>query len=88
MLIPRITEPLTVDDLEELAAYLSAKLARRLPAGVSANEAQMATLVTGYMRDWLEAREGEIAGAPDPDDGPDCMYDPHDFEDHYLTRSR
>ncbi len=61
MLIPRITESLTVDDLEELAAYLAAKLARRLPAGVSANEAQMATLVTGYMRDWLEAREGEIS---------------------------
>jgi hypothetical protein len=61
MLIPRITESLTVDDMEELAAYLAHKLARRLPEGVWANEVQMATLVTGYMRDWLEAREGEIS---------------------------
>ena len=61
MLIPKITESLTVDDLEELAEFLAHKLARRLPAGVSANEAQMATLVTGYMRDWLEARELETS---------------------------
>ncbi len=86
MLIPRITETLTVDDLEEMAAYLAHKLSLRLPAGVHANEAQMATLVTGYMRDWLEARELEIAGAPDPDDGPDEKYTADDFADHYFTR--